>query len=122
MDVGLVSEVAFKFSEDKGRILENIIFLYLYNKFSEIYYYKTKNNFEVDFLAKDGGKTRELMQVSWNLSDKNTKKRELRALTEAMDELKIKRAKIVTYDEMDEIRIDDKTIKVIPAWRWLLEE
>jgi len=121
VDVGLIREVSFKFSEDRGRILENIIFLQLYNEFNEIYYYKTKNNFEVDFLVKDGNRVAELIQVSWDLTDENTKNREVRALKEAMNELKIKQAKIITYNETGKIKIDNKTINVIPAWKWLLE-
>ena len=121
VDTGLAREVSFSFSKDNGRILENVIFLQLYRKFNEIYYYKTNSNLEVDFLAKNKEEVKELIQVCWSLKDEETKKRELKSLLEAMDELKINQAKIITYDETDKIKVDNKVIEVIPAWKWLLK-
>jgi len=120
VDVGLTREVSFSFSNNSGRILENIVFLQLYRKFSEIYYYKTSNNLEVDFLVKDKEKVKELIQVCWSLDNEKTKKRELKSLLEAMSELKIKKAKIITYNKSDEIKKDNKIIQVIPVWKWLM--
>lgn len=121
VDIGLSNAVSFKFSEDKGRMLENAVFLELKNKKGELYYYKTKNNLEVDFLVKEKTKVKKLIQVCWTLEDKKTKERELRNLTAAMDELKLKDGFILTYNEEDEIKINKKIINVIPCWKWLLE-
>ena len=120
VDIGLIKAVSFKFSEDRGRILENAVFLHLYNKFDELYYYKTKRGFEVDFLLKELDTVTGLVQVAWRLSDSSTKEREVRALVDAMKELNLTESTIVTYDETDTIDIDDLRINVIPAWRYFL--
>jgi len=121
VDIGLANAVSFKFSEDKGRMLENAVFLELKNKEGEIYYYKTKNNLEVDFMVKEKTKIKKLIQVCWTLEDKKTKERELRSLMAAMDELKLKDGFILTYNEEDEIKMNKKIINVVPCWKWLLE-
>ena len=121
VDIGLANAVSFKFSEDKGRMLENAVFLELKNKEGEIYYYKTKNNLEVDFMVKEKTKIKKLIQVCWTLEDKKTKEREFRSLMAAMDELKLKDGFILTYNEEDKIKINKKIINVVPCWKWLLE-
>ena len=121
VDIGLANAVSFKFSEDKGRMLENAVFLELKNKEGEIYYYKTKNNLEGDFMVKEKTKIKKLIQVCWTLEDKKTKEREFRSLMAAMDELKLKDGFILTYNEENKIKINKKIINVVPCWKWLLE-
>jgi predicted AAA+ superfamily ATPase len=55
------------------------------------------------------------------MTNEQTKKREIHALSEAMNELNLSSGIIVTRDEEDEIQIDNKKISVIPIWRYLLE-
>jgi len=121
VDTGLANAVSFRFSEDKGRILENAVFLELLRRGNEIYYYKTENNLEVDFLIKDGTKIKELIQVCFDLSDNETRNRELKALKQAMAELKVKEATLITMDQEETAEFDNKKINIIPAWRWMLE-
>ena len=122
IDIGLANSVSFKFSEDKGRALENSVFLELKKSSKEIYYYKTKNNLEVDFLVKEKTVMKEIIQVCWSIEDNKTKEREIRNLAVAMDELGLKSGLILTYDEADVIKINRKTIIVKPVFRWLLED
>jgi len=122
VDIGLANAVSFKFSEDKGRMLENAVFLELKNKKGELYYYKTKNNLEVDFLVKEKTKVKKLIQVCWTLEDKKTKEREIKSLMVAMDELKLKNGFILTYNEEDEIKVNKKMINIVPCWKWLLKD
>lgn len=122
IDNGLINNIAFKFSKDKGRFLENIVFLELKRENNEIYYYKTKNNLEVDFLIKRGSKAEELCQVSWSLANQETKEREIKSLSAAMEELKIKKSMILTYDEEEELKIKGKMIIIKPVYKWLLEK
>ena len=121
-DLGIRNAISFDFSENKGRLLENLVFLRLLKTDKEIYYYKTKNNLEVDFLVKEKQKVKLLIQVSFVLKNFKTKDREIKALTKAMQELKLKQGIIITENEEDEINIDGKKIKVIPAYQWLLEK
>src|SRR3989338_1243067 len=121
IDNGLAEAVAFQFSKNKGKFLENLVFLELRRKFPEIYYYKTTNNLEVDFLIKSGKNDLLLIQVADNLDNEKTRQRELNALIKAMDELKLKTALILTEDTEEEIALEGKTVMVKPIYKWLLE-
>jgi len=121
IDSGIANAVSFRFSKDSGRILENIVFLHLKMMGKEIYYYKTKNNLEVDFIVKKETEEKELIQVSWSLIDKKTREREIKSLLIAMSELSILKGLILTDDEEENIEIEQKTIIVKPAYKWLLE-
>lgn len=120
IDNGLAEAVAFQFSKNKGRFLENLVFLELRRKFQEIYYYKTTNNLEVDFLIKSGKNDLKLIQVADNLDNDKTRRRELNALEKAMDELKLKTALILTEDTEEEIALKGKILIVKPIYKWLL--
>ncbi|MBU2637284.1 MAG: ATP-binding protein [Bacteroidetes bacterium] len=120
IDNGLADAVAFQFSKNKGKFLENLVFLELRRKFPEIYYYKASNNLEVDFLIKSGKNDLMLIQVADNLDSEKTRHRELAALEKAMDELKLKTALILTDDTEEEIKLKGKVIMVKPIYKWLL--
>ncbi len=117
VDNGFVKEVGFKFSEDKGKLLENIVFIELKRKGKEIYYFSEKR--ECDFLIREGIKIKEAIQVCYELNDEN-KDREINGLLEAMEKFKLKEGVILTSDAEREIKLKNKLIKVIPVWRWLL--
>lgn len=121
IDTGMLNAVSYSFSEDRGRILENMVFLALKNSKKQFYYYKTQNNTEIDFVVSENLKITELIQVCWDLSDLKTREREIKSLVYAMKELKLSNSKIITYEQEDEIKIDDKIIHVIPAYKWLLQ-
>jgi len=120
IDTGLANAVSFKFSEDTGRILEQSVFLELKRRGDEIYYYKTNNNKEVDFLIKQKNKKQILIQVCWDLTDEKTKKREIDSLNRAMKELKINEGLILTHNFGSEILEAEKTIKIVPTYKWML--
>lgn len=111
IDTGLTKSVAFSFSEDKGKFLENTVFLQLRRLYGEdIYYYKTKKGKEVDFYLP---KKKMFIQVCQNLNDQKTREREKQALFEAREEVKGSRGLILTEDEKE-----DTTIA--PVYEWLL--
>lgn len=120
IDNGLAEAVAFQFSKNKGKFLENLVFLELRRKFQEIYYYKTTNNLEVDCLIKSGKNDLKLIQVADNLDNEKTRHRELSALIKAMDELKLKTALILTEDTEEEIALKGKVLMIKPIYKWLL--
>lgn len=122
IDNGLADSVAFQFSKNKGKFLENLVFLELRRRFSEIYYYKTANNLEVDFLVKVGRKDLRLIQVADNLDNEKTRQREINALAKAMEELQLKKALILTDDSEEKIVSGGKVITVKSVYKWLLEE
>lgn len=116
IDTGLVKSVAFSFSENIGKLLENMVFLALRRVAEDIYYYTTGNNLEVDFYLP---KQKTLIQVCQTLAGEDTKKREIRALEEAMQELNINSAVILTEDE-ENVDLENAGIKIIPIYKWLL--
>ena len=122
IDNGLAESVAFQFSKNKGKFLENLVFLELKRRFPEIYYYKTTNNLEVDFLVKTGRKDVKLIQVSDNLNNDKTRRREVDSLVKAMEELKLKAGLILTDDTEEDLQIAGKSIKAMPLYKWLLGE
>ena len=122
IDNGLAEAVAFQFSRNKGKFLENLVFLELKRKFSEVFYYKTTNNLEVDFLVRSGKKDLRLIQVADHLDNEKTRQREINALVKAMGELKLRKAFILTEDTEEEIAQEGKVIKVTSVYKWLLGE
>lgn len=118
IDIGLVRSIGFSFSKNKGRLLENLVFLHLRKRKEAIFYYKTKFDEEVDFYLPSSG---QLIQVCQQLKDAKVIVREMSALKHAMDEMSIKQAIIITEDEFDNIEVIDKKIKIIPIYQWLLE-
>lgn len=122
IDNGLANAVSFRFSKDKGKFLENLVFLELKRRKKEIYYYKTENNLEVDFLIREKNKIKELIQVSQNLDNLKTKEREVKSLIIALKELKIKNGIILTENKEENLKIDNKTITVLPVYKWLLDK
>ncbi len=116
IDTGLCNVAGFKFSENIGRLYENLVFIELKRREMEIYYWSGKQ--EIDFVVKNAAP--KLIQVSWNVEDEKTKSREVNALIEGMNEFKLNEGLIITEDYMGEEETCGKTIKYIPLWRWLL--
>lgn len=120
IDQGFIRFLGFKASEDRGRLLENIVFLELKRRGEELFYYRTQNNGEVDLVIRKGTSPKQLIQVCWNISDPRTRDREVKSLSLAMEELGVRDGLILTDDEQDTIHVDKKTIQVKPVYQWLL--
>jgi len=123
IDTGLSKRVSFEVGKRLGDLLENIVYLELKRRFEEIYYFKTAQNYEVDFLIKEREKITHLIQVSWSLEDDKTKKRELRALAKSAIELTHTtdtRLMLLTMDESSREVIDGVEIEVVNVLEWLL--
>lgn len=95
IDNGLINAYSLKANELYSKFLENQIYLDLRRQGADVYYYKTKKGYEIDFVAVSKDGTRELIQVCWEMTDPNTIERETRALKAAEEELDIK-GRIIT--------------------------
>ncbi|MEK7213610.1 MAG: DUF4143 domain-containing protein, partial [Patescibacteria group bacterium] len=126
VDNGFVTAKAIQHSPDKGKLMENLVFTELVKRGMkpnrELFYYKTRNDREVDFVLKKGIEVTELVQVCYEAINSDVEQRETKALLEASGELKVEKLTILTWDEKREIKKDDKVIQLIPLWEWLLEE
>jgi len=119
VDTGLARAVTPKSDASRGWLLENLVFLALRRGDNKIEYFNTKNGEEVDFLVTNNvSKKRRLIQVAWDMSTSGTEARELSALKAARDETKVDDCTVVTWDEERET----EEIKVVPAWKWCLDE
>jgi len=121
IDTGLISKTSFNFSENIGRLYENTVFIELKRRGKNIYFWKDKSDYEIDFLITDKNKVNSLIQVAYDLSNPKTKEREVKALLSGLNEFKLKEGIIITKDLDKEEKIDNKIIKYIPIWKWLLE-
>lgn len=126
IDSGLITSIGFRFSENKGKIIENEVALELQrkksiDKFLEVYYWKDYQQNEVDFVLKRDKKIERLIQVSYINSKEEIKEREIKALLKASKELKCKNLLVITWDYEFENKFDGKNIRFIPLWKWLLE-
>jgi len=116
VDQGIRRIIGFIFSEDAGRIYENMVFvkLKMYNK--KVYYWKNKG--ECDFVIQNKNKIEQVIQVSYEL--KENKEREVKGLIEVMEEFNVKKGTIITQDFSSKETNNDKEIEYIPLWKWLL--
>lgn len=118
IDPALIRTTGFRVSEDRGRLLENIVFLHLRMQTKEIYFHKEKK--ECDFVLREGNLIVQAIQVAKTLENPETKKREIEGLIEAMNTYHLQQGIILTENEQDTIKIDGFVISVIPIWKWLL--
>lgn len=117
IDNGLRNQVAFRFSDDSGKLLENAVFLHLKNTAKEIYYFKDKK--ECDFIIKDKDRVTTAIQATDVLTESNYE-REMNGLLEAMHSLNLKKGFIVTRNQEDKIKKEAKEIFIVPVYKFLL--
>jgi predicted AAA+ superfamily ATPase len=117
IDLGLVNVVSNTMTEDLGRKLENLVFLYLRRKYMELYYFDEKG--ECDFVAMKNDSVTELIQVCYELTPDNLK-RELNGLLLAMRFFNLQKATIVTFSNTDFLKEEVYEIEVVPAYKFLM--
>lgn len=118
VDLGIRNFLGFNFSDDFGKLYENLVFLKLKVLKKEIYYWKSENEKEIDFVVKEGKKF-ELFQVCYSVDTAETKKREIEGLIEGMIFFNVKEGFVITEDfEYEEI-IGKFKVHYIPLWKWL---
>ena len=120
VDHSLVGSVSSGVLVNSGHLLENLVFMALRRIYPNIHYYRTGTGREVDFIVTTGGHRHMLVQVCETLADPRTRKREVEAAAEAMAELNLKTAIIVTKNDEEEISPGVGKIMAVPAWSFLL--
>lgn len=119
VDNGIHNATAFKFSENKGKLLENAVFQQLRDDRQEVYFFSEKK--EVDFVCKRGLKVIGLINACYSIDDKETLLRETSALIEGMKYFKLKESKIIIGEgEYREISEQGFHISIIPFYQWAL--
>lgn len=119
IDVGLRNAVAFRFSQDLGRIAETVVHAQLrHAEDARLFYFSGKH--ECDFLVWEGDHARAAIQVCYDPEDRELDPRELAGLLEAMDAVGLREGTIVTHGLSADRRVGGRRIRVRPLWRWLL--
>jgi uncharacterized protein len=117
IDLGFFTHNSIVFTEEKGRRLENIVYLHLRRKYSELYFFQEKK--ECDFVVIQNGRAMELIQVCYELLPENLD-RETDGLIEAMEFFKVKNGKIITLKQTEVFNKNNFTIEVMAVQNFLL--
>lgn len=121
IDHALVRSISSGILVNSGHLLENLVFVALRRVSSAISYYKTRTGREVDFIIQGQDRSSMLVQVCESLADPRTRHRETTALAEAMAEMQLDQATIVTRNDEDRLTVESGIINIVPAWRFLLD-
>ncbi len=118
--------LAWRLPYDKGRLMENAVFLQLKRKCGatsmlKLYYYRDTADREVDFVVKNGINVKELLQVTCASEEKDIKDAEVGSLLKVGKELKCQKLTIITWDYEKIQNISGQNINFIPLWKWLLK-
>ena len=107
VDNGFVQSTVFNLSENLGRLLENQVFVELlrrgYIPGHTLFYYRTRNYKEIDFVTRKGAKVEQLIQVCYDMTSEKTRKREFDALVEAAEELHCDNLLVITNSQEEKI-------------------
>ena len=118
VDNGFVASKAFSLSDNLGRLLENQVFIELvrrgYDVEKTMFYYRSRNDKEVDFVLRKGTQIERLVQVCYDMSSPKTEKREVDSIVECAGELKCDNLVIVTNNDKRTIEKDGYKIDVVP--------
>jgi uncharacterized protein len=124
IDHGMARGLGFRSTEDRGRLLENLVYIELRRRGGEIYFHKEQK--ECDFLVRKQGKVCEAYQVCSDLSDPMTRQRELEGLKEALLSHELDRGWIITenQEETFELLLGERpaNILILPAWKWAIQK
>ena len=122
IDVSFINALSDDFSQNMGFVYENLVALELLRRKNfenfELFYYK--KNIEVDFVVRKNLKIKELIQVSYDIGDPRTYRREVNSLIAASKDLSPDKLTIITKEKETEEIIKGKNISFIPLIKWLI--
>lgn len=126
VDVALMDGRPDAFAGDNlGWRLEAIVLVELLRRNrplnKDVYYYKSAGGFEADFVVCRNNTVEEIYQVSYDISKEKTREREIRGLLAASKETHCNNLFLITDYHREDITIDGRNIKIIPAYEWLLK-
>ena len=120
IDTGMRQAVLMPQSEDKGKLLENIVALELFRRRGadrKMFYWQEGR--ECDFVVQHEDYVEELIQVTWDMADEDTRKREIEGIKEAAKGTKCDKLTIVTRERKETIEEDGFQIEVVGIEEWL---
>lgn len=118
IDTGFMTALSTKFSKNMGRLFENIVFHKLARENETMYYYKDDKGNEVDFAILEEGKTTALYQVCFDLTDEETRSREVRSLIKAGKTLNCSNLNLISLEKPDTFKLPQE-VTIISAAEFL---
>lgn len=123
IDTGMRQAVLMPQSEDKGKLLENIVALELFRRRGadrKMFYWQDGR--ECDFVVQREEHVEELIQATWDIEDEDTRKREIDGIKEAAKGTNCNKLTIVTREQKETIEEDGFKIEVVGVEEWLTRE
>lgn len=126
IDTGFVSAMGFRTSENRGRLMENLVATELLRRKNylsggtEVYYWKDHVQNEVDFVVKEGAGVRQLIQVTYSSSREEIGDRETASLIKASGQMKCGNLLVITWDYEGVLEADGHAVPCVPLYKWLL--
>ncbi len=123
IDTGLVNAIGGPRGEKKGRLMECAVAIELLRRKAPdtgLYYWRDYQQHEVDFVVRKGADTDVLIQVCYDVEDKETRKREVQGLLKANKEIGGKML-VITWDFEGKEIIENREIKYVPLYKWLIK-
>ncbi len=114
-DNGFITTNSVSFSEDMGRLLENMVFMHLRRYTNEIFYFNEGK--ECNFIVFSRGKIKDIIQVCYQV-DQSNMEREIAGAMQAMEFFNHHKSIMITHNQSDTFNIKDKSIEVVPFYRW----
>ena len=122
IDLGLSNIMRVANLQTRGDDLETVVLLELLRRGYKVYYYKTTNGLECDFLVEKENMITQLIQVTFSLKEEKTKIRELRVFSKTIEDLQLKDIELVVIheDNTADVTYDDLDIKTVNIKEWLI--
>ena len=118
VDNGFVTAKAFSLSDNLGRLFENQVFIELvrrgYDTDKTLFYYRSRNDKEVDFVLRNGIRIEKLVQACYDMSSPKTQKREIDSLIECASELNCSDLVVITNEDERIVEKNGLKIRLIP--------
>ena len=125
IDPGLLSAISVSVSENRGNLMENVVYLQLMRRRSiepglEIYHWMDYQGNDVDFVLRKGKKIVEIIQVTYASGPDDINPKVKRSLLKSGRIIGCRDLKIITWDHEGQFKKDGQKIDCIPLWKWLL--
>lgn len=117
IDNGFLSNLSFRYSNDSGKLLENLVAIDICRRGLELQFIKGAK--ECDFVIAQGQNLLPI-QVSADISHPDTLSRELSGLVKAAQFLQVKRGLLLTHHQSQNYQQDGIAINAMPVWQFLL--
>jgi predicted AAA+ superfamily ATPase len=117
IDNGFLTQLSFRYQQDHGKLLENLIAISLRRQNQSLHFIKGSQECDFVFQADEGMMP---LQVAYDLSHPDTLARELNGLVKAATFLNVQKGFIITLNEAREFVHQNIEVKILPAWQFLL--